>query len=154
VTKLSKDSAVVDLFPKDLLVSIRPKYASAIIEGRKTVEFRRKFPEDVAPGSRAYIYSSRPVQAVIGIAVIERVERMLTTLLWHKHGFAACIDQATFDDYFHGQSDGFAVVLKSAHMLSPAISRSMLKNILSIRPPQSFMYLPSDFERRFLDGNA
>lgn len=154
MTKLSKDSAVVDLFPKDLLVSIKPKYAAAIIDGRKTVEFRRKFPEDVAPGSRAYIYSSRPVQAVNGLVIIERVERMRIAPLWDKHGFAACVDRATFDDYFRGQLDGLAVVIRSAHILSPGIPRSTLKDILRIVPPQSFMYLPLQLEGRLLNGST
>src|SRR6266851_9958504 len=76
MVKMGAASAVVDLFPKDLLISIKPEYASAILEGRKTVELRRKFPEDVAFGSRLYIYSSSPIQAVVGIASVTRVDRL------------------------------------------------------------------------------
>jgi predicted transcriptional regulator len=154
MVKASGASAVVDLFPKDLLLSIKPEYASAIMAGRKTVELRRKFPEDVAPGSRAYIYSSSPVQAVIGIATVDRVDRMPLDILWKKHGQASCIDRLTFNEYFVGQADGCAVVLKSVKALAHPIARDALKATLGIVPPQSFMYLPAEFEKKFANGST
>lgn len=46
------------------LISIRPRYAHAILDGRKTVEFRkRRLAEDV---THVVIYSTRPDRAVIG----------------------------------------------------------------------------------------
>jgi predicted transcriptional regulator len=53
-------------FKRDVLVSIRPFYASKILTGHKTVELRRKFPEVGAVGATALIYSSSPVSAVVG----------------------------------------------------------------------------------------
>ena len=35
-------------FRRDVLVSIRPFYASKILNGHKTVELRRRFPESLA----------------------------------------------------------------------------------------------------------
>jgi predicted transcriptional regulator len=53
---------------RDLLVSVRPKYASQILSGKKTVELRRKFPETIAAGTLALIYSSSPVRAIVRYA--------------------------------------------------------------------------------------
>jgi hypothetical protein len=55
-------------FRRDVLVSIRPNFASKILDGDKTVELRRKFPEVGAMGMTALIYSSSPVSAIVGYA--------------------------------------------------------------------------------------
>lgn len=154
MAKVSGAAAIVDLFPKDLLLSIKPEYADAIIEGRKTVELRRKFPQDVSAGSRAYIYSSSPIQAIIGIAIIERIDRMPLDHLWRVHGPASCIDRNTFDEYFAGQSSGCAVVLRSVRRLKQPVSRRTMKSSTGVVPPQSFMYLPPEFEKKLYNAGA
>ncbi|HEY4941698.1 MAG TPA: hypothetical protein VII56_09720 [Rhizomicrobium sp.] len=153
MAKAGSASAVADLFTKDLLLSIKPEYAIAIVDGRKTVELRRKFPEDVAGGSKAFIYSSSPVQAVVAFAVIERVDRLALERLWQRHGKASCVDRATFDAYFLGQSIGCGVVLRSITSLANPIPREDLKSRFGILPPQSFMYLPADVEKQLFDGD-
>jgi predicted transcriptional regulator len=61
---------VADLKP-NLLVSVRPEFASKIANGEKTVELRRRFPRDMVIGARVLIYSSRPVAAIICQAKIK-----------------------------------------------------------------------------------
>jgi predicted transcriptional regulator len=149
MAKVSTSSALVDLFPKDFLVSIKPEYVNAIVDGRKTVELRKKFPEDVANGSRAYIYSSSPVQAVVAVASLERVDRLPLEELWEFHGRSSCIDRATFDEYFGRETHGCGILLGSVRPLASPIERRRLHDLLGVIPPQSFMYLPSEFERCF-----
>ncbi|HET6989695.1 MAG TPA: ASCH domain-containing protein, partial [Bacteroidia bacterium] len=48
----------------NVLLSIKPKYAKAIIDGKKKVEFRKlPFKLNV---NKVYIYSSAPEQKIIG----------------------------------------------------------------------------------------
>ena len=54
---------------RNVLISVRPLYAKEIVEGRKTVELRRKFPGTEAAGGTVVIYSSSPVRAVVAVAL-------------------------------------------------------------------------------------
>src|SRR6266481_5008976 len=96
-------------FRRDVLVSIRPIYASKILLGQKTVELRRKFTELRATGATAFIYSSSPVRAVVASACIKHVLRLPVTKIWEEHNEAACISKDEFDAYFEGLEFGFAI---------------------------------------------
>jgi predicted transcriptional regulator len=61
---------------RDILVSIRPVFATKILEGQKSVELRRRFPIQAGAGCRLLIYSSRPVSAVVGFARIKTVLKL------------------------------------------------------------------------------
>jgi predicted transcriptional regulator len=56
----------LDLFRHDFVLSIKPEYATKIVEGLKKVELRRRFPYGTVTGARLYIYATVPIQAVIG----------------------------------------------------------------------------------------
>src|SRR6476620_2030419 len=96
---------------QDFLVSIRPQYVAKILDGQKTVELRRRFPESVNVGTRAYIYSTSPVRAVVGCADINEVQRLTVSAIWKEYADAACISRREFCDYFSGTKFGFAILL-------------------------------------------
>jgi ASCH domain len=64
-----------DIFPpkRDVVLSVRPQYSSKILEGKKTVELRRRFPVSAPRGTVAYIYSTSPIRAMVGCTEIENV---------------------------------------------------------------------------------
>lgn len=136
---------MMPLFARDVLVSIRPNYAAKILSGDKTVELRRKFPETSAIGATALIYSSSPVQAIVGFARIKDVLRLPVEQIWLNHGEAACIERRDFDAYFDGLDYGYAIFLENAHTLERQRNLQDLKNEFGFAPPQSFRYLDSDF---------
>ncbi len=76
---------------RDVLVSVQPKFVSKILDGDKTVELRRRFPETTVTGALVLIYSSSPVRAVVGYARIRQVLRLPIAQLWRQHGVAACV---------------------------------------------------------------
>lgn len=129
------------LFKRDILVSIRPTYASKILSGQKTVELRRKFPEVSAIGATALIYSTSPVQAIVGYARIKNVLRLPVEQIWLAYGEAACIERKDFDTYFEGQDYGFAILLENVRSLKRQLNAFDLKNEFGFVPPQSFRYL-------------
>jgi predicted transcriptional regulator len=100
-----------DIGKRDFLVSIRPTHVENIVGGRKTVELRRRFAENVKSGAILLIYSTSPTQAIIGSASILGVYRLRLDKLWEQHGEAACIDRLTFDEYFKGLAEGYAILL-------------------------------------------
>jgi predicted transcriptional regulator len=131
-------------FRRDVLVSIRPNYASKILDGDKTVELRRKFPEVGAKGMTALIYSSSPVQAIVGYARIKHVLKLPVSMIWKEHGVAACISKDEFDAYFSGLRDGFAIIFESVQPLKKQFKAIDLQAQFGIVPPQSYRYVTDE----------
>lgn len=67
---------------RDVVLSIKPVYSEKILAGRKTVELRRRFPDSAPSGTLAYIYSSSPVKAMVGTALIRDVLRLPIEQIW------------------------------------------------------------------------
>lgn len=131
---------------RDVLVSIRPLYADQIIDGRKTVEFRRRFPKNLCPGTTLLIYSSSPTRAIIGCADIEKVHQLSVTALWRKYGVAGCIDRHAFFEYFEGLQKGSAILLQNVRRFRSRVAASDLKAQFGLIAPQSFMYLREEHQ--------
>jgi predicted transcriptional regulator len=136
---------------RDVLVSVRPKFAFRILGGAKTVELRRKFPQ-AAAGALALLYSSSPVRAIVGFARIKEVLRLPVSKIWRDHGAAACISKEEFDKYFRGSKFGFAIVLEKIKLLNPQIGAGDLQQEFGIVPPQSYRYLHKDCISLLSDG--
>jgi predicted transcriptional regulator len=128
-----------DAASRAVLVSIHPRFASAISSGTKTVELRRKFPE-VQPGTVLVIYVTLPVGAVVGVAIIERVDRGPPAELWEAIEFAAGVSRDEFDRYFKGSDVACAVRLRCYSPLPRAVRLAELSSV-ELKAPQSFRYL-------------
>src|SRR5664279_3272925 len=128
-------------FTRDVLVSIHPDYASKILCGEKTVELRRRFPQVGAAGGMALIYSTSPVQAVVGFARIKHVLKLPVSRIWKEHGDAACISRADFYSYFSGVREGFAILFDGVWPLKKQIKATDLLARFGIVPPQSYRYV-------------
>ena len=120
-----------------VLLSIKPAFANLIVDGIKTVELRRKFPENLK--SKCYIYSSSPTKAIIGECYIERVEKCSLEKLWENYSEKSLIGWEEFSDYFAGQDYGNALIL-SKYVRYP-VAIKLEEKIASGRPPQSFCYI-------------
>lgn len=130
-------------FNRDILVSIRPTFVERILSGEKTVELRRRFPENAA-GELALIYSSSPVSAVVGYARIKQVRKLSIRQIWKEHGADACISKKDFEAYFEGVDFGFAILLQSVKALKVHWNAAELRKSFGIVPPQSYRYLRKD----------
>jgi predicted transcriptional regulator len=122
----------------DVLMSIRPAYAQAILDGTKTVELRRRRPS-FAPGTRVLVYSSAPHQQLQGTFEVGCIIADEPDALWEKVGDRAGIDREAFDTYFEGCSAAYAIEVENPKRIKPAR--------LSIRPPQSYLFLRSREQR-------
>lgn len=141
-----------DLFRHDFVLSIKPEYATKIVEGMKQVELRRRFPLGTVTGARLYIYATVPIQALIGYAIIKRVECMLVEEIWRTYSDVACINRADFDAYYRNLDIGYVVVLKDVVGLKKPIPLAVLREKLQFSPPQSFTYA-DDSLRQLVSGN-
>ena len=124
--------------PTSVLLSIKPTFANAILEGTKLFELRRKIfrNQDVR---RIVIYASSPVRRVLGEFSIDSVLAHEPTKLWSLTSRGAGVDREFFDDYFRGRAVGFAVKVGTPKRY--ARPRQLLEHYGIARPPQSFCYL-------------
>lgn len=129
---------------RNVLVSIRPTYASRILNGEKTVELRRRFPEVGVVGAVILIYSCSPVQAIVGYARIKHVLKLPVQKIWNEHGEAARISRGEFDQYFLNLKDGYAILLEGAGRLKREVNLAHLVEQFGIVPPQSYRYVTQE----------
>lgn len=132
-----------------VLVSIRPEYVAAIIDGRKTVELRRRFPAST-PGTRLLVYATKPIGGLVGYAPIKRVLFTSPSEIWRRYHRHLAISRQEFDLYFRGCSAGHAVVLGDFVRIKKIDAQSLGQSIPGFRPPQSFRYVRPEQLRHLL----
>lgn len=125
---------------RDVVFSIKPEYCNAIIEGRKTIELRRRFRATTPIGSTAFIYATSPVRALLGLAEIGEVQSCAPCDIWKRYSDRACIAREEFDRYFQGVDSGVAIELKHARRLRRPVDLNELRQRFSFEPPQSYLY--------------
>jgi predicted transcriptional regulator/DNA-binding XRE family transcriptional regulator len=125
---------------RDMVLSIRPQYSDKIMQGVKTVELRRRFPVSAPRGTIAYIYSTSPVQALVGRAEISNVVKLPVSHIWKRFGKMASIRRSDFDGYFSGLDEGFALMFTNARPLERRLELPELRSRFGFEPPQSFVY--------------
>jgi predicted transcriptional regulator len=113
-------------------MSIRPRFAEAILDGEKTVELRRRRPS-LPVGARVLIYASSPTQHVIGWFEVGNVVAERPTALWEKVRDRAGVSRQEFRAYFAGCDLAYAIEITATERVSPVA--------LPMRPPQSWQFL-------------
>ena len=122
-----------------IVLSIRPRYVERIVDGLKTVELRRRFPL-LAEHSAVLLYSTSPVQSIVGHAVLAEVVRLSPRALWRRFARAAAVTRDEFDVYFRGVEVGCALRLTHFRKFPRPIPLPDLERRFAFCPPQSFCY--------------
>lgn len=123
--------------PTRVLLSLKPRFAEAILAGKKTFEFRRALFR--RPVNRVVIYASSPTRKVVGEFTISKVLFLSLDALWNSTRHGGAIDRNYFEQYFEGRSQGYALKVKRARRYKAPLC---LHKDLGIKyPPQSFRYL-------------
>jgi predicted transcriptional regulator len=120
---------------EDALISIRPGYADAIFFGTKTVELRRRIPPTTA-GVRLWIYVTKPVGAVLGVAEVQEVIAGSPATVWEKCGGAAGLSREEFDQYFEESKTAYGLVLNNVRKGQPAKIDVLRQLRSNFHPPQ------------------
>lgn len=120
----------------NVLLSIKPKYANAILAGIKLVEFRKiAFKQKI---ERVYIYSSAPEQKIIGYFTIENIVSDTPERLWRKFNRVGSITHEDFFEYYANKEVGYSIKIKSVNRFKKSIDpKQIFDNFV---PPQSYMY--------------
>jgi predicted transcriptional regulator len=119
------------------LMAIHPVYAEAILDGRKSVEFRkRRMAEDI---DTVLIYATSPVQKVVGQFNIRRTDVDTPESIWSAYGAVGIIE---YDDFFEYYGDAHQAV---AFVVGECIRYEHPRPLAELNPapaiPQSFSYV-------------
>ena len=119
------------------LMSIRPRYASAILAGHKRVEFRKR---PLSSETRSVvIYATSPVMAVVGEFGIDQQVFASPAELWARFEDVAGIDHDSFFAYFDGVTDAVGIMIDE--VTEYETPRLLCDVDPGGCPPQSFKYL-------------
>jgi len=129
----------------NILLSLKPKYAEAILSGKKRYEFRRAIFKQPSV-KKAYIYSTAPIGKIVGSFTIDKVLVDSPQRIWQKCKKYAGITVEAFFAYYHGCEKAFAIKIRKVERFIPINPYSRIKNF---RPPQSFCYVGDSLFQEF-----
>jgi predicted transcriptional regulator len=124
--------------PTRVLLSVKPRFAEAILAGVKKFEFRRVLfrRHDI---KTIVLYASSPTCKVVGEFTLDEVLSLEPDALWGATCGEGAIDREYFDQYFQGRLTGHALKVKRARRYRAPLC---LRADFGIEhPPQSFCYL-------------
>lgn len=124
---------------QNILLSINPGPARAILDGEKRYEYRRVAPAKDPP-YRLVLYATAPVKAAVGVmwsrtVKTGRPEVVITNTVVHTPH-----DPEDILDYFEGAGTGHALRAEAYREFSEPVPRSDLVEV-GARPSQNFRYL-------------
>lgn len=135
--------------PVVALLSIKPHYANAILDGKKKVEFRkRKFGRAV---SHVVIYATAPIMRIVGWFKVGLLHELSPEGLWRKFATVGGISRDDFCAYYSGAPSGVAIGVTAAQRLRKPLT---LQRVSSSPPPQSYSYLPASVLSEIERGDA
>ena len=122
--------------------SVKPRFAEALVDGRKKFEFRRMKPT-LRPGDVVYVYATSPVKAVIGSFVCGGVVEGSPTRLWTEFGHVSETSRADFREYFRDKNRAFAIrVMSPLSWSRPIHLDDMRLKVPGFCAPQSYRFVP------------
>ncbi len=123
------------------LLSIKPRYAEAIVNGDKKYEFRKSIFKK-REIEKVYIYVTSPTKKIIGAFQIRKIIEAHPNNLWNELMNFSGLSQREFFGYFDGCEVGFAIEIENLERFEKPIDPWSL--MPSFRPPQSFYYMDSN----------
>jgi predicted transcriptional regulator len=124
---------------RQVVMSVHPRYAEAIMDGSKKVEFRKRaLASDVVV---VWVYATAPVQRIVGYFEVDATVMATPRDLWHQFRAVGGINRSDFYRYYATAALGAGIKIKRASRLPVPVPISEL--LPSGVPPQSYAYVGS-----------
>ncbi len=123
-----------------VLLSLHPRWSEAILSGEKRTELRKtRFDQAV---SHVVIYSTAPVQRIVGWFEVGSVRQDSPAEIWQKVSGDSGLSKEEFMAYFEDRHTAVAIeVLKPTRLQRPVRLHKLADWLLA---PQSFRYVPDE----------
>jgi predicted transcriptional regulator len=118
-------------------MAIHERYADAIMDGVKRVEFRkRRLADDI---KTVWVYATAPVSKVIGRFSVHEIVQGTPQDIWDRFGAVGVIEHDAFFQYYDGRNTAVAIVVGEAERLADPVALHEMHPRPAV--PQSFAYL-------------
>ena len=121
----------------NVILSIKPIYAEAIMAGTKKVEFRKKFFKREV--EKIFIYSSMPKKMIIGYFTILEVIEDTPSNIWKEFKDVGGISEKDFFEYYKNTEKGFSIKIDKVVKFKEEIDPEEF--IEEFCAPQSYIYI-------------
>lgn len=121
-----------------VLLSIKPKYVKAIMDGSKEYEFRKQIFKDRS-ATIAYIYASAPMKKIVGCFCPTEIVEGHPDYLWEQFRDVSGVSEQEFFEYFAGKENGYAIRIDELERFGTPVDPQLIFN--KFVPPQSFCYV-------------
>ncbi|MBT1665666.1 MULTISPECIES: ASCH domain-containing protein [Curtobacterium] len=120
-------------------MSIHERWAEAIVDGRKQVEFRkRRLADDIRT---VLIYATAPSSQVIGQFTVSDMVSDTPARIWEQFGHLGVIEEEAFFAYYGSAPTAVAILVASAERFATPLTLGEFEPRPAV--PQSFAYLPA-----------
>lgn len=121
-----------------ILLAIKPRYAEAILSGRKRYEYRRAIPgrRDI---TRVLLYASAPVCRIVGECTAGRIVAGTPQSVWDRTSTRGGVTLDEFQRYF--REAPIARALRVENPIAYPEPIDPRAEIPGFRPPQNFCYI-------------
>ncbi len=121
----------------NVLLSIKPKYVNAILNGKKEYEFRKVIFKEKNV-EKVYMYSSSPVKKIVGVFIVGGIIEDHPKQIWKKCHSKSGIAKEDFFAYFNNHDKGYAIKIVDPKPIEGPIDLKRISQ--DFIPPQSFCY--------------
>lgn len=136
------------------LLSVRPRFAEALLDGSKTVEIRRRHAH-LADDSIALLYASGPVCALVGAIRVRTTESGTSDELWARWGDRTSLVREEFDAYVDGSERPCAIIVDAYKRFpTPVPLADLRRRQDAFVTPQSYRFLPDAELSALVNGHA
>ncbi|MDX3575612.1 ASCH domain-containing protein [Streptomyces sp. FL07-04A] len=126
-----------------MLLSVHPRFATAILAGSKTVEVRRQRVA-APPGTPVLLYATAPTMALVGMARIAAVHVASPKEVWSAHRSQTGITRREYDAYMNGATQASGLTLEDPVSFDEPVTLGALRAAGTFHPPQSYRYMKGD----------
>jgi predicted transcriptional regulator len=130
---------------KDVLLSIKPKYAKLIKQGKKRWEYRKLIWTNNKLIDKIFLYETSPIKKITGFFTTNLIITAKPKEIWALTHQKAGVSQKEFFEYFKlKRKKRHAIQISNLHLFE--LSQEPKRLISHFHAPQNFMYVNIDLD--------